>query len=191
MKAAQTTLGILVILTLSFGCNPRTGDHGHAHDHPIETSQSSVRMAVAELQPTEGHEARGTVTFTQVEEGIRVVVAMEGLGNGPQKRGFHIHEHGDCSAPDATSAGGHFNPGGMPHGAPDNTERHAGDFGNLTVDANGVSRSEFIDTHISFSGPNSIIGRAVIVHAQEDDLATQPTGDAGARVACGVIQMLE
>lgn len=190
---------ILAGLTLSqTGCDPRTSpsgaadehDHDHsetgAHDHATGEQEQSARMAVAELQPTAGNEATGTVTFTQVDGGIQVNVDLTGLG-APGPRGFHIHESGDCSAPDGTSAGGHFNPGDAPHGAPDKEERHAGDFGNIEVDEEGNAQAEFIDSHISFSGDNSIIGRAVIVHAQEDDLETQPTGDAGARVACGVI----
>lgn len=156
-----------------------------------ENAERPVSVAVAELQPTADHTAHGTVTFTQVDEGIRVVAEIQGLTGGPGERGFHIHETGDCSAPDASSAGGHFNPTGMDHGAPDDDERHAGDFGNLTVNADGVGTADFIDTHISFSGSNSIVGRAVIVHAGTDDLTSQPSGNAGPRAACGVIQVLE
>lgn len=194
MKAIRTVLGTILTLTFAIGqigCNPQGNDSHAGHDHPIENAESPVKRAIAELQPTEGNEARGTVTFTKVEEGIYVTVDLQGLGNGPSERGFHIHEHGDCSAPDGTSAGGHFNPADMPHGAPDEDERHAGDFGNLTVDEDGNVRHDFLDTNISFDGPHSIIGRAVIVHAQRDDLETQPTGDAGARVACGVILVAE
>jgi superoxide dismutase, Cu-Zn family len=184
----------LFLTTFALGqtaCDPRTGGtapEGHAHQE-VE-SERRVRQAVAELQPTEGNEARGTVTFTRIEEGIRVNVELTGLGQ-PGLRGFHIHEHGDCSAPDATSAGGHFNPTDMAHGGRHDEQRHVGDFGNLEVDENGNVQTQFIDTRIEFGGHNSIIGRAVIVHAGEDDLQTQPTGDSGARVACGVIQATE
>lgn len=190
---------VLLLALGQAGCGPRTGDtpeghspdDGHDHGQPAaETSERQVRIAVAELEPTEGNEARGTVTFTQVEEGIFVVAELTGL-SGPGERGFHIHEHGDCSAPDATSAGGHFNPEDKPHGAPDQPERHVGDLGNLTVDDEGKAEAQFVDPHLSFTGPHSILGRAVIVHAGEDDLETQPTGDAGARVACGVIEVSE
>lgn len=169
-------------------------EHDHAageeHDHNVPADERRVRVAVAELEPTEGFEAQGTVTFTQVEEGIFVVVDVEGL-SGPGERGFHIHEHGDCSAPDGTSAGGHFNPEGASHGAPDGEERHVGDLGNLSVDEDGAAMTEFLDTHLSFEGSTSIIGRGVIIHAGEDDLESQPTGDAGGRVACGVIRAVE
>lgn len=196
MKATRTIPGIILSLLFALvqsGCSPQSNSGSdHGHDHSAGDGHGDVvKTAVAQLQPTEGNETSGTVTFTKAENGIRVVVDIQGFEGGPGKRGFHIHEHGDCSAPDATSAGGHFNPEEKSHGAPDAAERHAGDFGNLTVDEDGNARTEFVDTTISFDGPHSIIGRAVIVHAQEDDLQTQPTGDAGARVACGVIQAVE
>jgi Cu-Zn family superoxide dismutase len=125
------------------------------------------------------------VTFTQVDEGLRIVADIEGLSHG--KHGFHIHEYGDCSAPDGTSAGGHFNPENKPHGAPDSEDRHVGDLGNITAGPDGTAHYDRTDSMISFDGPRSIIGRAVVVHADEDDLESQPTGNAGPRVACGVI----
>jgi Cu-Zn family superoxide dismutase len=125
------------------------------------------------------------VTFTRGQNGISIVADVEGLS--PGQHGFHIHEFGDCTAPDGTSAGGHFNPEGNPHGAPSDTERHVGDLGNLSADDAGMGHYERTDSHITFQGPHSIIGRGIIVHAGEDDLTTQPTGDAGPRVACGVI----
>jgi Cu-Zn family superoxide dismutase len=145
------------------------------------------QTAVAQLNPTKGNNVTGTVTFTKVKDGVRVVADVNGLTPGPH--GFHIHEKGDCSAPDASSAGGHFNPTAMPHGAPEASMRHVGDFGNLVADASGKARLERIDQHLTFQGPNSIIGRAMIVHEKRDDLKTQPSGDAGPRVACGVIQL--
>ncbi|BCR05659.1 hypothetical protein DESUT3_27280 [Desulfuromonas versatilis] len=151
-------------------------------------AESAPARAVAELKPTEGNEASGTLTLTEQEGGVLVVVDAKGLT--PGQHGFHFHEKGDCSAPDATSAGGHFNPESTPHGAPDNpaTERHAGDLGNLEAAEDGTAHYERLDPHISLSGPNSVVGKAVIVHAQADDLTSQPTGNAGARVACGVIE---
>ena len=99
----------------------------------------------------------------------------------------HIHEFGDCSAADATSAGGHFNPGKHPHAGPDMPMRHEGDLGNLTADAAGKAHYERVDKDLKLTGDDSIIGRSVIVHEKVDDLKTQPTGNAGARVACGVV----
>jgi Cu-Zn family superoxide dismutase len=126
-----------------------------------------------------------------VDGGVQIVADLEGLE--PGKHGFHIHENGDCSAPDAESAGGHFNPDGSPHGAPDNpaSQRHVGDLGNVEADADGKAHYERTDQIISMEGDNSIVGKAVIVHAQSDDLQTQPTGGAGPRLACGVIQARE
>jgi Cu-Zn family superoxide dismutase len=144
--------------------------------------------AVADLKPTAGNEATGTVTFTSHKDAVLVTVEAKGLA--PGLHGFHIHEHGDCSAMDAASAGGHFNPDATPHGAAENppAQRHLGDLGNLEAGVDGTARYERTDSLISLSGPNSIVGKAVIVHAQADDLTSQPTGNAGPRVACGVIQ---
>lgn len=145
--------------------------------------------AVAELMPTEGSNVAGTVTFSFENEGVRVVAVIEGLE--PGLHGFHVHEFGDCSAPDASSAGGHFNPEGVPHGGPEVplTQRHVGDLGNVEADAGGKVYYERVDQGITLDGPNSIVGKAVIVHAQADDLTTQPVGNAGPRLACGVIQV--
>jgi Cu-Zn family superoxide dismutase len=151
-----------------------------------KTSDVTKHHAVAMLSPTQTNSVRGTVNFTETHSGVRVVAHITGLT--PGQHGFHVHEKGDCSAPDATSAGGHFNPGGAPHGAPDATARHEGDLGNITADASGVAHYDRVDKNLSFDGPNSIVGRAVIVHASADDLKSQPAGNAGPRVACGVIQ---
>jgi Cu-Zn family superoxide dismutase len=144
-----------------------------------------ITKAVATIHPVGDSSVRGVVRFELEEAGIKIIANIEGLETG--KHGFHIHQFGDCHAPDAKSAGGHFNPDNNAHGAPVDVNRHVGDLGNLTADENGIAHLETIDPKISFSGNNSIIGRAVIIHANEDDFTSQPTGDAGARVACGVI----
>lgn len=153
--------------------------------HSMLMPADSINSAIAVLYPTEGNQVDGTVIFTKTADGVKVVADIEGLT--PGKHGFHIHEYGDCSSSDGTSAGGHFNPGQMPHGAPTDQNRHEGDIGNITADSSGVAHLEWTDKGMTLSGPNSIIGRSVIVHAKEDDLKTQPTGNAGPRVACGVI----
>lgn len=142
--------------------------------------------AKAVLIPTSGNDVQGVVTFTPSAAGIIVHADVTGLT--PGAHGFHIHETGDCSAPDATSAGGHFNPSEHDHGAPEDAHRHAGDMGNIVADETGHGILEWTDPNMQLSGDKSIIGRAVIVHADEDDYSTQPTGNAGARVACGVIE---
>jgi Cu-Zn family superoxide dismutase len=163
----------------------------------VLTSQSEVRaakdgaeaatptMAVAVVHGLGEHKVEGKVLFTQKSDGVEIVAELTGLK--PGEHGFHVHEFGDCSMMDGKCAGGHFNPTGMPHGAPDSDKRHAGDFGNIKADSTGKAAYHRIDTHISLSGANSIIGRSVILHAKADDLKTQPSGDAGDRIGCGVI----
>ena len=146
----------------------------------------AVTNAVARLNPTAQGRASGTVTFIPQEQGVRVVANLSGLPPGPH--GFHIHEKGDCSAPDASSAGGHFNPTGAPHGAPGDDQHHLGDLGNIEADDMGRAEMDQVFPYLTLSGENSILGRGVIVHQGKDDLTSQPSGDAGARLACGIIQ---
>ena len=147
-------------------------------------SAQEPSKAIAVLHAASGSNVTGTVTFTKTSDGVEVVADVSGLT--PGKHGFHIHEFGDCSAADATSAGGHFNPMHKAHGAPDAAEHHAGDLGNLEADASGKAHLTLKDKAMTMSGENSIIGHGVIVHAKEDDLS-QPVGNAGGRLACGVI----
>jgi Cu-Zn family superoxide dismutase len=148
-------------------------------------SPAAVTKAVAVLSPLGSSGVTGTVTFTKADGGVRVQAQLKGLK--PGDHGFHIHEFGDCSAPDGTSAGGHFNPAGEPHAGPHDAQRHTGDMGNVTAGADGGASVDYVDPRASFDGANDILGRGVIVHEKGDDLKTQPTGNAGARVACGVI----
>lgn len=195
-------LGVSVITTLGLiGCGP-SGDQTAEVSPPAESTPitevtpadnaaadaaSDGAIAVASLKPTKDSNVSGTVTFTKEAAGVRVKASITGLT--PGKHGFHVHEKGDCSAPDASSAGGHFNPTDMPHAGPDEPKRHAGDLGNITADESGKAEYETLDTQLSMDGPNSIVGRAVIVHVGEDDYKTQPTGDAGGRESCGVIEV--
>lgn len=150
------------------------------------SSGDGAARATAVLAPASGSSVKGTVTFVTEGGGVRVVGDLEGLARGTH--GFHVHERGDCSAPDAESAGDHFAAdAAQPHGAPEAPARHTGDLGNIEADAHGRARFERLDPVIALSGPRSIVGRAVVVHEKRDDLATQPGGDAGARVACGVV----
>jgi superoxide dismutase, Cu-Zn family len=154
--------------------------------------QSSVPLkAVAVLRPTADNKASGIVTFAEVADGVRVDAHITGLS--PGKHGFHVHEFGDCSSADANAAGAsaagdHFNPAKNPHGAPEAAQRHEGDMGNIEADASGVAKLSYVDHTLSLhDGAKSIVGRSVIVHEKPDDLKTQPSGDAGERIACGVI----
>ena len=144
-----------------------------------------IESAVAVLHPTEGNEVKGVLHF-KVEDG-KVRVTGEVTGLPPGKHGFHIHQYGDCSAPNGKSAGGHFNPTGHPHAGPEEPMRHVGDLGNIVADDSGTATVDVVSEMMAFEGGSSILGRGVIVHAGVDDLKTQPTGDAGGRVACGVI----
>ncbi len=151
-----------------------------------EEKSSTPLKAVAMLRPTEGNNVSGKVTFTEVADGVQIQAEITGLT--PGNHGFHVHEFGDCSAADASSAGAHFNPTKKPHAGPDATERHVGDMGNVEADAAGTAKLDYVDHHISLTKDQlSVIGRSVVVHTKADDLKTQPTGDSGARVACGVI----
>jgi Cu-Zn family superoxide dismutase len=142
--------------------------------------------ATAKLEPTKGNTANGTVTFTQ--KGNIVVVDAKVAGLTPGSHGFHIHEKGDCSSGDGMSAGGHFNPRGKPHAAPTTDDRHTGDMPMLVADAAGnATLTVELDVMTIGSGDNDIVGRGLIVHKDPDDFKTQPTGNSGARVACGVI----
>jgi Cu-Zn family superoxide dismutase len=144
--------------------------------------------AVAELQPTRGNQARGTVQFDQIGDRVRVHAVVTGLAPG-REHGFHVHEVGDCSSGDGLSAKGHFNPYGKPHAHYSTPERHAGDLPSLKADAGGRAELRIeLDVMTVAAGPASIVGRGVIVHADPDDYRTQPTGNAGARLACGVIR---
>ena len=143
-----------------------------------------ITKAIAVLHPASGSKVTGTVTFTKTGDTVQVVADITGLT--PGKHAFHIHEFGDCSAPDAASAGSHFNPTKQPHGAPDMPEHHVGDFGNLEADSSGKAHLELKSKVVKLSGENSILGHAVIVHEKVDDWS-QPVGNAGGRMACGVI----
>jgi Cu-Zn family superoxide dismutase len=154
---------------------------------PASSTGDAVTHAVAVLAATQGQKAVGLVHFRREAAGVRVSGEVTGLAPS-SKHGFHVHEFGDCSAPDGASAGGHFAPETHPHGAPDPAAHHAGDLGNLEADAAGKATIDVLVPGLSVaSGARALIGRGLIVHAQPDDLTTQPTGNAGARVACGVI----
>jgi len=149
-------------------------------------SEGPAKTARAELAGIEGSDLKGSVTFREMGGHVHVVAEVENAPAGVH--GFHLHEKGDCSAADFTSAGGHFNPAGVDHGAPGADPHHAGDFGNLTIGEDGKGSLELHSSSLTVAeGPNSVVGRAVIVHEQADDLTSQPTGAAGARIGCGVV----
>lgn len=211
----MVVIGLATVGLISAGCS---GSKSAPDESPVEQAVEEVEQTVEEVEeeveeaveeePDEGGAVVGTqavaivkngdgeqigeVRFTQLENGVEVEGSISGLE--PGKHGFHVHEFGECEAPDFMSAGGHFNPGGHEHGAPDNApeERHAGDFGNVEVDDDGVAQISFVDSVITLGGAmNDVIGQALIVHFDEDDLVSQPTGDAGGRAGCGLIEVIE
>ncbi len=156
-----------------------------AAPEPVAAPPVPAPVAHAVLQSTSG--VGGTVSFTEQGGAVTIEAHLTGVVAGDH--GFHVHETGDCSAADYTSAGGHFNPTGAPHGAPSDAAHHAGDLGNIAIADDGSGTLSISSTLLTVApGPNSVVGKAVIVHEKADDLKTQPTGDAGGRIGCGVIE---
>ena len=154
---------------------------------PAAAPQSGP-TAVAAVQPLGTSAVKGTVRFMQLEHGVEIDADIAGLA--PGSHGFHIHEFGDCSAADGSSAGGHFNPEGKTHGGPDSASAHAGDFGNLEADASGHAVLKLVSHRITLDqAPTGVLGRSVVVHEKTDDLTSQPAGNAGPRIGCGVIML--
>lgn len=175
------------------GCASKGGAGGTNAGTSSALAQANAREGCitsrAALVSRSGSKVQGDLLFEQCGTTLTITGLVTGLTPN-QLHGFHVHENGDCSAPDASSAGGHYDPDGKPHGAARSVQvqTHAGDFGNLPADANGNSKVTIITTERTLrSGPLSLDGRAVVVHAKPDDLRTQPSGDSGARVACGVV----
>ena len=153
-----------------------------------QTTPPEPLRATAQLQPTKGNKTFGEATFEQVGDKVRVVIFVQGLKPG-QEHGLHVHEVGDCSSGDGMSTKGHFDPYGKPHGHHESPNRHAGDLPSLSANKAGRANVQIdLDIITVGPGPASIIGRGLIVHADPDDYKTQPTGNAGARIACGVIR---
>ncbi|PJI97571.1 Cu-Zn family superoxide dismutase [Acidovorax sp. 69] len=143
--------------------------------------------ASAKLEPTRGNTTSGSVTFVQTGDGVRISGEIRGL-KPDSEHGFHVHEKGDCSSGDGMSAGGHFNPTGKAHGHHGAGDHHTGDLPSLKADKYGVAAFSFVSHSVSVAGPTTdIIGKGLIVHRDPDDYKTQPTGNAGPRLACAVI----
>lgn len=167
-------LGLPALLAAGCASNPKS-------------DSATGRSARAVIEARSGSAVTGSAVFTEKKGSVHVAIDVSGAPEGTHA--VHLHEKGDCSAPDATSAGGHFNPTSSEHGAPNASPHHAGDFGNLTVGKDGKGHVELDSAMLTVTaGPNSVQDRAVIVHAKEDDLKTQPTGNAGGRIGCGVVR---
>ena len=142
---------------------------------------TASRQATAQIEPIGTGDVQGTVRFQQRGEYVRISGTIRGLSRG--KHGFHVHTGTSCS-----NRGGHFNPTGAPHGSPDEPERHVGDLGNLVADEGGTAEYQRVDRVISLSGSRSILGHALVVHQGEDNYISQPSGDSGTEIACGIIE---
>ncbi len=146
-------------------------------------------QAIATIEATKGNTIKGTVKFMQTGDKTKIVAEITGL-KPESKHGFHIHEGGECGE-DGMAAKGHYNPDNQPHGGPDSPKHHAGDLGNITADKDGNAHYELTVDYISINGKNPVVGRAVVVHQNPDDLVSQPVGNAGPRIGCGVIKVVE
>lgn len=159
-------------------------DHkmGNAAMNPLH----SITELIATVVPVSGSTVKGTVTFKKVQDGVEVTVSVGGMEPGSE-HGFHVHEYGNASSSDGSSAGGHYNPEGHDHGLMEKDMRHAGDLGNLKADGDGNANKTFTVNNLTLAGmKNPIVGRAVVIHAMKDD-GGQPTGNAGDRIGVGVI----
>lgn len=185
---AAALAGAGTLHTAQMDGHTRGADQQHAR-HAQDSILQDITRAVAVIRPTEGNDGvSGTIRFERVEDGVRVTALVRGLKPN-SKHGFHAHEFGDATKPDGTSAGSHFDPAGSGHharpGAGD--AHHAGDFGNLEADAQGVARYDRTFESLTIGGSKApVLGRAVVVHAEADEF-DQPTGSAGARIGIGVI----
>ena len=166
-------VGIATALFVTAGCGT------------IPLGSARATKAAAVVRPLNASGVNGLVTFIQEGAQVRIVAEISGLS--PGKHGIHIHEFGDITSIDGSSAGSHFNPRNTTHGGPEDRNRHLGDLGNMEADRSGKAKYNRVDSRISLNGANSIVGRAIVIKESADDFKTQPGGGAGRRVAMGVI----
>ena len=175
-----TRYSLQLITSLALGIGTAQAADGKRLDEDLAAG------GIATMQPTAGNKAHGTVHFSPAKEGgLRVRTVMRGLP--PGKHGYHLHLYGDCSAPDGSAAGTHFNLKGSSKNPPKNIDRITGNLGTLIADQNGNGEHSVVIADAHLDGPKSIIGRAVIVHAKANDASKPPIGGAGARLACGAV----
>ncbi len=185
MWCSKTMSGVVMFGFLAAaGCADKGDKKG---DQPPGATPGPV--ASATIEGRSGSSLTGNATFEPQKDG-KILVRIQVQGATPGDHGVHVHEKGDCSDPEGKSAGGHFNPTGAAHGSPTAPAHHAGDFGNMTVKGDGTGILELPSGDISVgSAANSVVGRAIVVHEKADDLTGQPSGNSGARVGCGVINV--
>jgi Cu-Zn family superoxide dismutase len=185
MKKVFGVVGLLCVLSSAAGCG--SSDQGETADQAAADG-TPVRRATAWVNPTEGYEGGGSAIFINEGERVDLQVSFQKMESGVHA--LHVHEIGDCSAPDGSSAGGHWNPMGHEHGKWGEGSFHLGDVGNITIGEDGEGTLSFSSEHwtMGTGADNDVMGKALIVHAGVDDFTTQPTGAAGKRIACGVIK---
>jgi Cu-Zn family superoxide dismutase len=194
-RSLSWSVGVLMAALALGACGQRAEEPtAEATPTPLAAPPTPAEQPViagAQLSGPSG--VTGVVTFTEVPgSGVKVVARVENLAGAPGRHGLHVHEGRSCDPPDFQSAGGHFNPTGAPHAGPDATPRHAGDLGNIEVAADGTGTVDLTTDLLALDdGASSVIGRAVIVHEMADDLTSQPTGNAGGRIACGIVERVE
>jgi Cu-Zn family superoxide dismutase len=193
MKMLLALFVPVTALAFAVGCESNTNaqdaakDAGKAADHKMAVAKVTPSKASA-TQPANG-QAKGEIEFHQTGDKVHITGEISGLKPNA-KHAIHIHEKGDLSAPDLSSAGGHYNPEKHIHGGPTTSPVHAGDLGNLQTNDKGVAKMDLTVDNITLGGAkNDVIGKAVIIHAKEDDLKSQPSGAAGDRIGGGVIEM--
>lgn len=194
MKAALIVLPVALTLAAcattapSTGNGPASASTGASTSAPTPAATSTARSATVNLASASGSLVSGRLTAMPMAGGVHFTGEVGGLTPG-STHAIHVHETGDCSAADASSAGGHFNPAGTPHGQVGTETHHAGDMNNIVANAQGVAQVDVHAEGVTLGGgtANDIAGRAVIVHAAPDDYRSQPAGEAGARVACGLV----
>lgn len=190
-RSTTSALAVLALCMILSACNTGTKQNSEtATDQPEQEQQQQQATAKAVMEAKSGSNVTGEANFTDEGNGrVRFELSVENLS--PGDHAVHLHEKGDCSAEDATSAGGHWNPTMKPHGKRgDGTAYHKGDVGNMTVGNDGKGTLDLVVDGWTIGGPDStnIVGKAVIIHEKADDFTTQPTGNAGGRLSCGVIK---
>jgi superoxide dismutase, Cu-Zn family len=194
MRATSLSLAIGLTVILA-ACSreepagaPRQPDTAPATAAEKAAAPEAAAEAVAQIAPTQGNTVTGSVALASSTDGVHITGSIQGL-KPDAEFGFHIHEKGDCTAPDGSSAGGHFNPTQAQHGNPTGASHHAGDMVNIRSSAEGVAEVDTTATGTTLHGDptTDLMGKAVVVHESPDDYATQPSGNSGKRIACGVI----
>lgn len=154
---------------------------------PVAETQSSVTKAVSDLHSVKFKSLKGMITIEELEKELKITADVSGLRPN-SKLGFHIHENGVCEGPEYKTAGEHFNPHNQKHGRPEGKTRHMGDMGNLETNAEGVAKKVILLPKMQPHDMKELIGKSILIHAKKDDLKSQPSGNSGERVACGLIK---